>query len=150
MVWLPATVPWSPAAIPATCVAWNDSVGSNGWFAYLYFGDGGENVLCTITFGVVNFVCPFGKPGGYANPLGLKYGFVASMPSSITAIFIPFPADANVGPHSLSAPICPGPAVTRSEWYRMFGQTAATPGSLASVASAPRGTTTATPFATSR
>ena len=26
----PAFVPWSPAAMPATCVAWNDCVGSNG------------------------------------------------------------------------------------------------------------------------
>src|SRR5437763_437453 len=82
----------SAAAMPATCVAWNDSVGSNGLFANFHVGDGGANARCTITFRVANCVCPFGKPGGYWNPLGLKYGFEASIPSSITAIFIPFPA----------------------------------------------------------
>src|SRR5205807_1791516 len=29
-----ARTPWSPAAIPATCVAWSDSSGSYGAFAY--------------------------------------------------------------------------------------------------------------------
>ena len=61
---LPASVPWSPAAIPPTCVPWNDSSGSNGTFAYLQVGAAGANVRCTITFGVVNCVWPFGKPGG--------------------------------------------------------------------------------------
>ena len=48
-----ASVPWSPAAMPATCVAWNDSVGSNGTFAYFDVGAAGANVRWTITFGVV-------------------------------------------------------------------------------------------------
>src|SRR2546430_3816989 len=136
--------------MPATWVAWNDVVGSNGVFANFQAGEGGANVRWTITFGVVNCVCPFGKPGGYWNPLGLKYGLLASSPSSITAIFIPLPAVANVGPQSLSAPICSGPPMERATWQRTFGQTAATPGTCARSPSAPRGTTTANPFATSR
>src|SRR3954451_16749753 len=101
--------------MPATWVAWKDSVGSNGAFAYLYVV-GGENVRCTITFVVASCVCPFGKPGGYWKPLGLKYGLLASMPSSITAIFMPLPAVSNAGPHSLSAPICSGPAAAAATW----------------------------------
>src|SRR5437899_3642216 len=102
--------------MPATCVAWNDSVGSNGVFAYFQVGDGGANVRCTITFGVVCCVWPFGKPAGYWKPFGSKYGFVASRPSSITAIFMPLPADANVAPQSLSAPICSGPPTVLAAW----------------------------------
>ena len=49
-------VPWSPAAIPATCVAWKDSAGSNGVFAYFQVGDGGAKVRWTITFVVVDRV----------------------------------------------------------------------------------------------
>ena len=60
----PAFVLWLPAAIPATWVAWNDCFGSNGRLALAYDGEAGANVRCTITFGVVNCVCPFGKPGG--------------------------------------------------------------------------------------
>src|SRR5436305_7270338 len=36
--------PWSPAAMPATCVAWNDAVGSKGVVAYFHVGEGGGNV----------------------------------------------------------------------------------------------------------
>ena len=60
--------------MPATWVAWKELTGSKGTFAYFHLGDGGANVRYTITFGVVYWVCPFGKPGGYANPFGLKYG----------------------------------------------------------------------------
>ena len=38
--------------------------GRTGVFAYFQVGDGGANVRCTITFGVVYCVWPFGKPGG--------------------------------------------------------------------------------------
>ena len=44
--------------------------------AYFHVGDGGVNVRCTITFGVASCVWPFGNPGGYWKPLGLKYGMV--------------------------------------------------------------------------
>ena len=67
---------------------------------------GGANVRWTITFGVVYCVCPFGKPGGYVKPLGLKYGCAASRPSSMIPILMPLPAVANVEPQSWSAPIC--------------------------------------------
>src|ERR1700750_2230706 len=102
--------------MPATCVAWKELSGSNGTFAYFHDVDGGVNVRCTITFGVVYFVSPFGNPAGYGNPLGLKYGWVACSPSSMIPIFMPLPAVAKFGPHSLSAPICCGPAVSRSAW----------------------------------
>ena len=45
----------------------------------------------TITFGVVHFLPPFGKPAGYEKPAGLKNGFVSSTPSSTTPILIPWP-----------------------------------------------------------
>ncbi len=61
---MPARVSWSPATIPPTCVAWNDSDGSNGVRAYFHAGVAGEKVRCTITFGVVNRFCPIGNPGG--------------------------------------------------------------------------------------
>ena len=56
-------VPWSPAAMPATCVAWNDDVGSNGVFANLYEVLG-ANVRCTITFGVPPASVPSGSRAG--------------------------------------------------------------------------------------
>ena len=58
----PSCVLWSPAAIPATCVAWNEpfSEGSNGDFAKRYTGLAGANVRWTITFGVVADLIPFG------------------------------------------------------------------------------------------
>src|SRR3954453_8890900 len=100
-MWFPcAAVLWSPAAMPATCVAWNDSAGSNGSDAFLYDGDGGGNARCTITFGVADCVWPFGNPAGYTNPLGLKYGLDASTPSSMIPIFIPWPDVSKAAPHS--------------------------------------------------
>ena len=39
-----ASAPWLPAAMPATCVAWNDPVGSNGTLAYFDVGAAGVNV----------------------------------------------------------------------------------------------------------
>src|SRR5436190_20816662 len=94
--------------MPATCVAWNELSGSNGRDAYFQVVDGGANARCTITFGVANCVCPFGNPGGYANPLASKNACVASTPSSMIPILIPLPAVAKVDPHSLSAPMTCG------------------------------------------
>ena len=59
-----ASVFASPAAMPATCVAWPESSGSNGRFAYFHAAPGGGNARATITFVVVNGSCPFGKPSG--------------------------------------------------------------------------------------
>ena len=57
-------VPESPAAIPATWVAWNDALRSIGRRPRRpELGPG--NARATITFGVVNFSWPFGKPAGY-------------------------------------------------------------------------------------
>jgi hypothetical protein len=50
--------------MPATCVPWNDSTGSNGVFAYFEKGDAGAKVRWTITLGVVNCFWPFGNPAG--------------------------------------------------------------------------------------
>src|SRR5215470_5744842 len=104
--------------MPATCVAWNDCVGSKGVVAYLYVGEGGANARCTITFGVARSVRPFGKPAGYVKPAGLKYGCEASTPSSMIPILTPLPAVASAGPQSLSAPISSGERTTCSdmEW----------------------------------
>ncbi len=44
-----------------------------------------------MTFGDVYFLFPRGNPTGYENPLGLKKAFFWSIPSSTTAIFMPFP-----------------------------------------------------------
>ncbi len=59
-----ASVFASPAAMPATWVAWPEYFGSNGRLAFLQVAPGGGNDRATITFAVVNAVCPFGKPGG--------------------------------------------------------------------------------------
>src|SRR3954447_17734004 len=96
-------VPWSPAAMPATCVAWNEFLASNGLAASAYLGDGGGNARATITFAVVHAVFPLGKPGGIVNPLGLKNGCVWSRPSSMIAILIPLPAVSKAGPHTSDA-----------------------------------------------
>src|SRR3954468_5119512 len=45
----------------------------------------------TITLGVVHFLPPLGKPGGYEKPAGLKNGFAESTPSSTTPILTPWP-----------------------------------------------------------
>ena len=83
-------MPESPAAIPATCVPWNDEFGSvTSLPGAPEFGPG--KTFATITFGVVDAVSPFGKPAGYEKPAGLKNGFVWSRPSSTMAILIPVP-----------------------------------------------------------
>ena len=61
----------------------------------------------TMTFGVVKLVLPFGKPGGYEKPDGLKNWFVWSMPSSTTPILMPAPL-APVAAASWVAPITLG------------------------------------------
>src|SRR5579871_3199498 len=98
--------------MPATWVACHELSGSNGAFAYLFVAPAGAKARCTITFGVVYFVCPFGKPGGYFRPLGAKYGCVASSPSSMMAILTPCPEFWRDPPQSLSAPICCGLPLT--------------------------------------
>ena len=60
-----AIVPWSPAAMPATCVAWSEYCGSNGVVPYFHVSFAGAKARATITFGVVYPVFPFGKPAGY-------------------------------------------------------------------------------------
>jgi hypothetical protein len=61
-------------------------------------------------------------------------------------IFIPLPAVASVGPHTVGAEISFG-VRSRSEWYVTLGQTVA-PAILLSVLSCDRGTATAIPFST--
>src|SRR5581483_6450665 len=112
----PETVGWSrpggavvfasPAAIPATCVPWNDACRSSGsWPPAPEPGPG--KARATITFGVVKLVLPFGKPDGYEKPLGLKNGFVWSIPSSTTPILMPAPL-APVADSSCVAPMIAG------------------------------------------
>src|SRR5919199_6597640 len=84
-----ARVPWSPAAIPATCVPCSEYWGSNGRSAYFHFGVGGGNARATITFAVVNDVFPFGYPAGIVNPAAERNGWVWSTPSSTIPIFMP-------------------------------------------------------------
>ena len=83
-------MPATPAAIPATCVPWNESCRfSARWPCRPEPGPG--NARATITFGDVHFLPPLGKPAGYEKPAGLKNGFVSSTPSSTTPILIPWP-----------------------------------------------------------
>ena len=84
-----AFVPWSPAAMPATCVPCSLNSGSNGRSAYFHCGEGGANARATITFDVVNATLPFGKPAGIVKPTGEKNGCVWSTPSSMIPIFMP-------------------------------------------------------------
>src|SRR5712691_13044924 len=128
-----AFVPWSPAAIPATCVACSEFTGSKGRFAYFHFGFAGANARATITFAVVNEVFPFGKPAGIVYPVGSKNGWVWSTPSSMIPIFMPWPAVASVGPQSAGAPISWG-VRSRVVWKIAVGQTFSTPAMRASVA----------------
>ena len=91
--------------MPATCVPWKDESGSSGRCPGApEFGPG--KTFATITFGVVYFVSPLGKPAGYEKPAGLKNGFVWSMPSSTMPILIPVPS-APVTWCRTSAPITP-------------------------------------------
>ena len=86
-----AVVPASPAAIPATCVPWNEACAVERRARPGRPEPGPGKTRATITFGVVHFVPPFGKPAGYVKPAGLKNGFVWSMPSSTTPILMPSP-----------------------------------------------------------
>src|SRR5918992_5999624 len=85
-----ASVPALPAATPATCVPWNDTLGSTARrLRASVFAP--TNERATITFGVVHFVPPFGNPAGYWSPAGEKNRLVWSTPSSTMAILIPSP-----------------------------------------------------------
>ncbi len=55
---------------PATCVPWKELSRSSG----VEFAPGPANPRATITFGVVDPVCPFGNPGGNENPAGFRNG----------------------------------------------------------------------------
>ena len=83
------------------------------------FGPG--KTFATITFGVVYFVSPFGNPAGYEKPAGLKNGFVWSIPSSTTAIFMPVPS-APLVCRSTSAPMIDGERSSASV-YATLGYT---------------------------
>ena len=88
---------------------------SNGLDAFFHFGRAGANARATMTFAVVYAVWPFGYPAGMVYPAGEKNGCRWSMPSSMIAIFIPWPAFSSPGPQSVGAPIC---GVLRSSWVR--------------------------------
>ena len=106
-----AVVPASPAAMPETCVPCG-SVGSNADRPALSVTRAGK-LRATITFGVVFVVSPFGNPGGYEKPFGLRNGLRQSTPVSTTPILTPAPvspvADSSasawmtVGPRSIVA-----------------------------------------------
>jgi hypothetical protein len=49
--------------MPATCVPWNETLGSNGSRSF-FFDFFSKNERATITFGDVYAVLPFGKPSG--------------------------------------------------------------------------------------
>src|SRR5207237_9302287 len=101
-----AVGPESPAAIPDTCVPWNDEAGSTASRpGSPAFGPG--KTFATITFGVVHFVPPFGKPAGYEKPAGLKNALFWSTPSSTTPILTPVPSAPRTRWRT-SAPITPG------------------------------------------
>src|SRR5436190_14278483 len=111
----------SPAAIPATWVAWSENFGSNGLLAYCHFGDRGANARATITFPVVYARLPFGKLGGGVKPAAPKNGCDWSTPSSMIPILMPFPAVDREGPHNVGAPMSAGVwlrsvCVLPSEW----------------------------------
>ena len=65
-----------PAAIPATCVPWDDSAPSKASDAPRGFGPAGGKARATMTFAVVKRVCPLGKPGGIVYPAGSKNGWL--------------------------------------------------------------------------
>jgi hypothetical protein len=132
--------------MPATFVAWSESIGSNGVFAYFHAGCAGANARATITFGVVYAVFPFGKPGGYAKLAPLKKTCDWSRPSSMIPILMPWPAVASVDPQMVGAPMSFG-VRSRSAWYVTLGQTVA-PGIASRRPSSEAGTTTAIPLRT--
>ena len=82
-------MPSSPAAMPDTWVPCG-SAGSNALLLDLSRTGPGKT-FATITFAVVSFVSPFGKPAGYENPVGFRNGLDESTPVSTTAILIPWP-----------------------------------------------------------
>ena len=86
-----AVVPAIPAAMPATWVPWKEDLRSRARSLFSSCTAPGKE-RATITFGVVHFVPPFGKPAGYRKPAGLKNRCLASTPSSITPIFTPAPS----------------------------------------------------------
>ena len=59
-----AFVAASPAAIPATCVPWNEACRSSGSRPAAP-EPGPGNAFATITFGEVKVGSPLGKPAGY-------------------------------------------------------------------------------------
>ena len=75
--------------MPDTCVPCGSVLSNALLLALSRTGPG--NDFATITFGVVSFVSPFGKPGGYENPAGFRNGLVESTPVSTTPIFMPSP-----------------------------------------------------------
>src|ERR1043166_5333988 len=80
----------SPAAIPATCVPWNEALRSSGSFPAAP-DPGPGKARATMIFPFVNCVSPSGKPAGGVKPAPLRNGFVLSTPSSTTPIFTPSP-----------------------------------------------------------
>ena len=60
---LGAVVPALPAAIPATCVPWNEACRSSAR-RLRSSAPTPTKARATITFGVVHLVPPFGKPAG--------------------------------------------------------------------------------------
>ncbi len=83
-------MPETPAAIPATWVPWKEP-GRQSASRPCLPEPGPGKARATITLRVVQMRPPFGKPGGYEKPAGLKYGFDMSTPSSTTPILIPWP-----------------------------------------------------------
>src|SRR6476620_2286836 len=75
-----ATSVGTPAMTPATKVPWNDLSRSSG----ALFAPGPAKPRATITLGEVPPLGPFGKPGGYENPVGSRNGCSGSTPSSTT------------------------------------------------------------------
>src|ERR687887_2862326 len=135
----------SPAAIPATCVPWNDAFRSTGSVpARPDAGPGNERA--TITFGDVKFVFPFGKPAGYEKPVAERNGFVGSTPSSTMPILMPSPF-APVVACSTSAPITAGLRFV-SIRYVALEYTLRTNPSLTSLASFVNGRATVIPSRT--
>ena len=104
--------------MPATCVAWNEFARvERRAFAYLEGGAAGANVRCTITFGVVSFVRPFGNPGGYWKPLGLKYGVGRVEAVVDDPDLHPVAGGREVrAPQLVGADLRPGRRCRRSEW----------------------------------
>ena len=69
---------------------WNEALRSSGSVpGFPEPGPGYERA--TITFGVVYFVWPRGKPAGYVKPFGSRNALVWSIPSSTTPILTPSP-----------------------------------------------------------